>query len=103
MRLENLGKSTLLRLNATTRDYEGMQPLQMKQFQKTFGLLCNDPEGEASDLRFRLPSLQELLKFKVVVSTCVSGGIPSALGVPAGHFDWIFVDEAGQASEPEGQ
>lgn len=41
------------------------------------------------------------MKFRVIVSTCVSASIPYGVGVPRGHFTHIFVDEAGQAAEPE--
>ena len=41
------------------------------------------------------------MKFRVVVSTCISACIPYNIGVPRGHFTHIFVDEAGQAAEPE--
>lgn len=41
------------------------------------------------------------MKFRVVVSTCISACVPYNIGVPRGHFTHIFVDEAGQAAEPE--
>ncbi|KAG8939869.1 hypothetical protein FRC04_005837 [Tulasnella sp. 424] len=98
-RLKNLGKSNLLRLDAATRDYETPQSPELKLFQQEFGLLQLDPENDG--MRFHLPDLQTLLKFKVVVATCVTAGVPSRLGVKPGHFDWILIDEAGQAAEPE--
>ncbi|KIO21003.1 hypothetical protein M407DRAFT_29389 [Tulasnella calospora MUT 4182] len=98
-RLQNLGKSSLLRLNAATREYETLQPPDLKQFHKDFGLLSRDPDSDG--MRFRFPDYQALLKYKVVVATCVTAGVPSGLGVKPGHFDWILVDEAGQAAEPE--
>jgi helicase MOV-10 len=33
--------------------------------------------------------------------TCVSASIIPGIGMPRGHFSHIFVDEAGQATEPE--
>ncbi|OWF48746.1 RNA helicase Mov10l1-like [Mizuhopecten yessoensis] len=39
--------------------------------------------------------------YRVVVSTCASAGILYTLGIQAGHFSHVFVDEAGQATEPE--
>ena len=50
---------------------------------------------------FEVPSVPELSKFRVVVSTCLSASIPFGIGLPAGHFSHIFIDEAGQACEPE--
>ena len=41
------------------------------------------------------------MKFRVIVSTCVSASVPYGIGVPRGHFTHIFIDEAGQAAEPE--
>lgn len=45
--------------------------------------------------------VRALKDYRVVVSTCVTASVPYQLGLPRGHFDWIFVDEAGQACEPE--
>ncbi|KAG8971978.1 hypothetical protein FRC05_010513 [Tulasnella sp. 425] len=90
----------LLRLNAATQDYETLQPPELKQFHKDFGLIQPDPESDG--MRFHYPNLQTVLKFKVVVTTCVTAGVPSGLGVKPGHFDWITIDEVGQAAEPEG-
>ncbi|KAG8900482.1 hypothetical protein FRC00_012708 [Tulasnella sp. 408] len=98
-RLQNIGKSNVLRLNAATREYETLQPPDLKEFHHNFGLICRDEESEG--MRFRYPDYQTLLKYKIVVATCVTAGVPSGLGVKPGHFDWILVDEAGQAAEPE--
>lgn len=46
-------------------------------------------------------AVKPLAEYRVVVATCVTGSVPYQLGIPRGHFDWIFVDEAGQACEPE--
>ncbi|KAH7908653.1 RNA helicase [Hygrophoropsis aurantiaca] len=50
---------------------------------------------------FSTPPIAIFKRFKVVVCTCVSASIPYGIGVPRGHFSHIFVDEAGQATEPE--
>jgi helicase MOV-10 len=42
-----------------------------------------------------------MASFRVIVTTCLSGCVPPGIGLPRGHFTHIFVDEAGQASEPE--
>jgi helicase MOV-10 len=52
--------------------------------------------GHFSDL-----PMDHLKKFKVVVSTCGSAGVFSGVGMARGHFMHIFIDEAGQATEPE--
>ena len=45
--------------------------------------------------------MDRLKNFKVIVSTCVSAAVFSGIGMARGHFTHIFVDEAGQATEPE--
>ena len=40
-------------------------------------------------------------KYRVIVSTCLSASFAYNIGVERGHFTHIFVDEAGQATEPE--
>ncbi|EIN09073.1 P-loop containing nucleoside triphosphate hydrolase protein [Punctularia strigosozonata HHB-11173 SS5] len=50
---------------------------------------------------FTVPDLDRLLRYKVVVATCISAAIPYSLRIPEGHFSHIFLDEAGQAAEPE--
>lgn len=39
--------------------------------------------------------------YRVVVCTCVTAGLLYSLGLSVGHFTHVFVDEAGQATEPE--
>ncbi|XP_077025339.1 RNA helicase Mov10l1 isoform X2 [Tamandua tetradactyla] len=40
-------------------------------------------------------------RFRVIITTCSSAGLFYQIGVRVGHFTHVFVDEAGQASEPE--
>lgn len=54
------------------------------------------------DGSFKVPPARDIMAYSVVVSTCSSGSMPNGVGVPTGHFTHIFIDEAGQASEPEG-
>ncbi|KAG8912014.1 hypothetical protein FRC00_005409 [Tulasnella sp. 408] len=98
-RLQNIGKSNLLRLNDAAREYETIRPSDLKLFHANFGLLGPDPGSD--EMRFRYPDYQTLLKYKIVVTTCVTARVPAGLGVKPGHFDWIFIDEAGQVAEPE--
>jgi helicase MOV-10 len=98
----------LLRLNALSRSNQDVPDVVLRS-------------SYWNDGHFRLPSVDALssseldynrrvrehnpvkpLKdYRVVVSTCVTASVPYQLGLPRGHFDWIFVDEAGQACEPE--
>ena len=45
--------------------------------------------------------MSRMTRFKVIVSTCVSASVFYGIGMARGHFGYIFVDEAGQATEPE--
>jgi helicase MOV-10 len=48
------------------------------------------------------PSPKDALSaFRVIVTTCQSGSIAHGIGLPRGFFTHIFIDEAGQATEPE--
>jgi len=58
--------------------------------------VCTLPDGH-----FSVPPMARMKRFRVVVSTCVSASFASGIGLPRGHFSHIFVDEAGQATEPE--
>lgn len=92
-RLKQLGisPSQLFRLNAPTR------PVEQLSKELTDYVRRVDKIGDA----FVVPPREELLKFRVIVATCVSSSLPYAIGVPRGHFSHIFIDEAGQALEPE--
>ena len=50
---------------------------------------------------FTAPPVPTLKRYRVIVSTCVSASFAHGVGMPRGHFTHIFVDEAGQATEPE--
>jgi helicase MOV-10 len=50
---------------------------------------------------FSVHELDKMGRFRVIITTCLSGCVPPGIGLPRGHFTHIFVDEAGQASEPE--
>ncbi|XP_026223832.1 putative helicase mov-10-B.2 [Anabas testudineus] len=48
-----------------------------------------------------IPSKEALMKYKIMVTTLLTAERLVARGIPAGHYTYIFVDEAGQAAEPE--
>ena len=89
-KLSVIGRANLFRLNALSRNYDENFPRQLEPFSLLNG-----------NLVFAIPEVETLRSYRVVVSTCISGGIPSALGIKRGHFNHIFIDEAGQATEPE--
>ncbi|XP_051916639.1 RNA helicase Mov10l1 [Hippocampus zosterae] len=45
--------------------------------------------------------LSRAIFHRIVVSTCSSAGLFYNLGLQVGHFTHVFLDEAGQATEPE--
>ncbi|KAF5356601.1 hypothetical protein D9758_008284 [Tetrapyrgos nigripes] len=83
-----LPPSQLLRLNSLSRKFSEL-PKTLRQYS-----VINDNEV------FAMPSLADLRKFRVVISTCISAGVPASLGIERGYYSHIFVDEAGQAMEP---
>lgn len=50
---------------------------------------------------FYYPSIQDFMKYKVVVATLAGSGKLVSAEFPRNHFTHIFVDEAGQSLEPE--
>lgn len=86
-----LSTNELFRLNSYARPYkslaEGASTL-------TDFSLYNDNEV------FAIPPLEKLQTYRVIVATCISAGIPHGIGIERGHFSHIFLDEAGQATEP---
>jgi helicase MOV-10 len=91
-RLAGLGKSKVFRMNAHSRGTENVPSavLALSFTTKDDGIN-----------RFVVPPITDLMKFRVVVCTCLSASLPYGIGVPRGHFSHIFIDEAGQATEPE--
>lgn len=88
-RLVDLGKSQIFRLMAPSRSKKQVRP-------KVLPLTMSNREGV-----FCTPPVSDLRKYRVIVSTCFAASVPYGIGVPPGHFTHIFIDEAGQACEPE--
>ncbi|CAN6302206.1 unnamed protein product [Urochloa humidicola] len=80
--------SDIFRLNAPSRQYDDVNA--------DFIRFCF-----FEDRVFKCPPLQALLQYKIVISTYMSSSLLQAEGIRRGHFTHIFLDEAGQASEPE--
>ncbi|XP_066284664.1 RNA helicase Mov10l1-like isoform X3 [Branchiostoma lanceolatum] len=45
--------------------------------------------------------LEQVSRRRIIVATCSTAGLLYSLGLRSGHFTHVFVDEAGQATEPE--
>ncbi|SRR6266478_241319 len=54
-----------------------------------------------ADGLFAHPPLDTVKNYRVIVSTCLSAAFTLGIGVERGHFSHVFIDEAGQATEPE--
>ncbi|KAI3357707.1 hypothetical protein L3Q82_016115 [Scortum barcoo] len=50
---------------------------------------------------FIIPPIRALMRCKIMVTTLLTAGRLVGGGIPPGHYAYIFVDEAGQASESE--
>ncbi|XP_057958127.1 probable RNA helicase SDE3 [Malania oleifera] len=81
-------ENDLFRLNAAARSYEDVKPEHI-------------PFCFFDDLIFKCPPLEALMCYRIIISTYMSAALLYAEGVERGHFSHIFLDEAGQASEPE--
>jgi hypothetical protein len=53
------------------------------------------------DGSFSVPPMARMKRFRVIVTTCVSASVVAGIGLPRGHYSHVFIDEAGQATEPE--
>jgi len=80
--------SDIFRLNAQSRQYEDVNTDFIK--------FCF-----FQDQVFKCPPLKALVQYRIVISTYSSSYLLQAEGICQGHFTHIFLDEAGQASEPE--
>lgn len=88
-KLADRGSQVIFRLNSLTR--------KLSDLPKNLHSLSCINGNEV----FAVPPAEELAKYRVVVATCISSGVPAGLGFARGHFTHIFVDEAGQGKEPE--
>ncbi|KAI9194377.1 hypothetical protein LWI28_005431 [Acer negundo] len=81
-------ETEIFRLNAPSRPYEDVKP--------DYTRFCF-----FDDYIFKCPPLGALIRYRVIISTYMSACLLYAEGLDCGHFTHIFLDEAGQASEPE--
>ncbi|KAJ4938407.1 hypothetical protein JOQ06_003027 [Pogonophryne albipinna] len=77
-----LHAASLARVNASSRQEESI-PEALRAYSKA---------GE---------DIRHASFHRIVVSTCSSSGMFHNIGIQVGHFTHVFLDEAGQATEPE--
>ncbi|KAF9057240.1 RNA helicase [Panaeolus papilionaceus] len=53
------------------------------------------------DGHFSIPPISRVRRFRIIISTSISSSFTAGIGMSRGHFTHIFMDEAGQATEPE--
>ncbi|KAK6130159.1 hypothetical protein DH2020_036075 [Rehmannia glutinosa] len=81
-------ENEIFRLNAFTRPFEDVNPNHIE--------FCY-----VEDFIFKCPSRWDLVRYRIIISTYTSASLLYAEGIKRGHFSYVFLDEAGQASEPE--
>ena len=78
--------------------------LRLNSFQRHISILPHlSPfclKDETTGL-YRIPSLIEIVQYSIIICTCLSSQVLVDLKISKGYFSSIFVDEAGQALEPE--
>ena len=87
----NLKPLDMFRLNAFSRG----QPSTFPKFD-AYSL-----KSKSSASNYDVHPLEKMKKFKVIVTTCSSAAVLAAIGMERTSFTHIFIDEAGQALEPE--
>lgn len=89
LRLKDLGPDALFRFYTPSR-FKDQVPTELMPYTHV------RPAGH-----FTVPAMAKMTRFRVIVTTCVSASVVSGIGMRRGHFSHIFVNEAGQATEPE--
>jgi len=86
--VKHISKKDIIRVHASSRAVAAI-PSTVKE-------VSNIREG-----KFFYPLLEQLDKYKVIVTTLVTAGRLVSAQFPQDHFTHIFIDESGQATEPE--
>lgn len=89
-RAVEIRKDNILRLNAAARSVN-----DIKSEYLDFCLMNEE------DMTFNCPIFEQLIRYRIIISTYTSASLLYAEGLQMGHFTHIFLDEAAQASEPE--
>ncbi|XP_078481514.1 putative helicase MOV-10 [Ciona intestinalis] len=94
---EHVDVSKLFRMCAQSRPLvEG--PGSTKVIPDSIKDVCNYNQANHE---FFFPSKKELMEYSVLCTTLTTAGRIASAEFPNNHFDFVFVDEAGYASEPE--
>ncbi|XP_041349506.1 putative helicase MOV-10 [Gigantopelta aegis] len=88
--LKHLPIKDIFRLNAASRVWATI-PEKIRD-------VCNYDTHES---RYFYPNKESMMKYRIVVSTLITGGRLASADFPSDHFTHVFIDEAGYAVEPE--
>ncbi|XP_071388136.1 putative helicase mov-10-B.1 [Centroberyx affinis] len=86
--LDHVEERKVFRMYASSRDPRTV-PEELKA--------CSNLEGDT----YVFPAKEELMKYKIIVTTLLTAGRLVTGNIPTGHFTHVFVDEAGHAVETE--
>jgi len=86
--VKHVNKRDIMRVHASSRMVDAI-PSTVKDV------------SNVKDGRYFYPLLEQLVKYKVVVTTLVTAGRLVSAQFPQDHFSHVFIDESGQATEPE--
>ena len=87
--MTHIVKKDILRMHAPSRLQTGI-PSKVRE-------VSNIGSGD----RYIYPNVETLQGYKVIVTTLVTAGRLASAMFPPDHFTHIFIDESGQAQEPE--
>ncbi|XP_041811417.1 putative helicase mov-10-B.2 [Chelmon rostratus] len=88
--LVHMDPHQVYRLYASSRDPRSVSKTLLKN--------CNWDQTQDG---FVFPDKETLMKYTIIVTTMITAGRLVSGGIPVGHFTHIFMDEGGQAVEPE--
>uniref|UniRef100_A0A8C3XKH0 RNA helicase n=2 Tax=Chelydra serpentina TaxID=8475 RepID=A0A8C3XKH0_CHESE len=88
--MKHLDKGSIYRINATSRNYHQV-PEEIKP-------CCNWDDAQQCHV---YPRKEKLQRYRVIITTLLTAGRLVTARFPDGHFSHIFIDECGQAAEPE--
>lgn len=91
--IENLRMDQLFQMYAPLRDKK-----QVPDLLKAYSYYCDNGNSHPC---FSIPPMATMKHYCVIMSTLISASIAFRIGMPQGHFSHIFIDKAGQATEPE--
>ncbi|XP_078339905.1 putative helicase MOV-10 isoform X1 [Crassostrea virginica] len=80
----------LLRLNAASRKWDSVS--------SNIRDCCNYNKMSG---QYHFPRREDLMGYRIIITTLVTAGRLASANFPTGHFSHVFIDESGQAIEPE--